>query len=194
MQQPVIFDGRNLYELGAMRQLGLHLLRRRPAGGARRTEHGPHRHHRRRRVHRLASRRPPARRRARGHRARQPLDRPPRNIAHLLGNQRFHFIQLRRHRLHLRRRAGRRDLPPRLAAEPGRLPAEADPDPEGRRARHAQDARPGARARARASCSPRPPRSTAIRRCTRSRRPTGATSTRSARAACTTSRSASPKR
>ena len=42
--------------------------------------------------------------------------------------------------------------------------------------------------------SPRPPRSTAIRSSTRRRRPTGATSTRSARAACTTRPSASPRR
>ena len=45
-----------------------------------------------------------------------------------------------------------------------------------------------------ASCSPRPPRSTATRRSTRSRRATGATSTRSARAASTTRRSATPRR
>ena len=44
------------------------------------------------------------------------------------------------------------------------------------------------------SCWPPPPRRTATRWCTRSRRPTGATSTRSACAASTTSRSASPRR
>ena len=39
-----------------------------------------------------------------------------------------------------------------------------------------------------------PPRSTATRSCTPSRRPTGATSTRSGRAACTTKRSGTPRR
>ena len=51
-----------------------------------------------------------------------------------------------------------------------------------------------AKASARASCSPRPPRSTATRWSTRSPRPTGATSTRSARAASTTRPSATPRR
>ena len=49
---------------------------------------------------------------------------------------------LRRHQLPLRRGAARRDPPLRLAGEPGRLRAAADPDPEGRLARHAQGARP----------------------------------------------------
>ncbi len=48
-------------------------------------------------------------------------------------------------------------------------------------------------ARARSSCSPPPPRSTAIRSCIRSGRTTGATSTRWGRAASTTRPSASPR-
>ena len=55
-------------------------------------------------------------------------------------------------------------------ASPDRLPRAADPDAEGRRARHPQRARRSPRRRARASCSPRPPRCTAIRSCTRSPR------------------------
>lgn len=50
-----------------------------------------------------------------------------------------------------------------------------------------------AKAKAPASCWPRPPRFTATRWCTRSPRATGATSTRWARAASTTRPSASPR-
>src|SRR5664280_618005 len=49
------------------------------------------------------------------------------------------------------------------------------------------------RTRARGSCWRRPRSATAIRRCIRSQRPTGGTSTRSARAGCTTRRSASAR-
>ena len=51
-----------------------------------------------------------------------------------------------------------------------------------------------AKAKGARSCSRPPPRSTAIRSSTRRRKPTGATSTRSARAASTTRPSASPRR
>ena len=60
--------------------------------------------------------------------------------------------------------------------------------------RHAAQPRAGAARRAPGSCSPPPPRPTATRWCTRSPRPTGATSTRSGPRASTTRRSASPRR
>ena len=78
--------------------------------------------------------------------------------------------------------------------QPDRLPRAPDPHAEGRRARHAQGARSGQGEDAHGSCSPRPPRSTAIRSSTRRRKATGATSTRSARAASTTRPSGSPRR
>ena len=61
-------------------------------------------------------------------------------------------------------------------------------------ARHAQRARPGQGQGGAIRAWPRRPRSTAIRSSIRSAKPTGATSTRSARAACTTRPSASPRR
>ena len=86
-----------------------------------------------------------------------------RNIEHLLGEPPVPVRQARRHRVHLRRRAGRRDPALRLAGLADRLPGAADPDAEGRRARHAQGAGPREGQEARDSCSRRPPRSTAIR-------------------------------
>ena len=59
--------------------------------------------------------------------------------------------------IHVAGRA-RRDPALRLAGEPDRLPRAADPDAQGRLARHAQGARASRARRARASCSPRPPR------------------------------------
>ncbi len=68
------------------------------------------------------------------------------------------------------------------------------PDPQGRRARHPQRARPGQGQRGAPSSSPPRRRSTATRSSTRRRKPTGATSTRSGRAASTTRPSVSPRR
>ena len=115
------------------------------------------------------------------------------NIAHLR-EPRLRVHQARRHQLHLRRRAGRLRAALGQPGQPDRLPGAADPDAEGRRARHAQGARPGQGQGRDVPASPRPPRSTATRWSIRRRRPTGATSTRSARAACTTRPSASPRR
>ena len=78
-------------------------------------------------------------------------------------------------------------------AEPDRLPRAADPDAQGRVARHAQGARPRA---GQGRALPARLDLRVLRRsrwCTRSARTTGATSTRSARAACTTRPSASPR-
>ena len=72
--------------------------------------------------------------------------------------------------------------------------SDPDPDPEGRQPRHPQHASAWPRPRAPGSSWPPPARSTATRWCTRSPRPTGATSTRSAPAASTTRPSASPRR
>ena len=116
------------------------------------------------------------------------------NIAHLFANPQFTFLAAGHHQLHLRDGTARRDPALRVAGQPGRLPRAADPDPQGRLARHAQGARPRAREEARASWWPRPRRCTAIRWSIRSARTTGATSTRSARAASTTKPSASSRR
>ena len=85
-------------------------------------------------------------------------------------------------------------LPPGQPGEPDRLPAAAAAHAQGRLLRHAQRARPREVQSGRASCSPRPARSTATRSSIRSPRATGATSTRSARAASTTRPSATPRR
>ena len=118
----------------------------------------------------------------------------PDNIAHLVGNPRFQFIQHDvTNFVYVEGDAGR-GPPLRVAGEPDRLPREADPDAQGRLARHPQDAGPG-QGEGRAL----PPRVDlgGVRRsagASRSRRATGATSTRSGRAASTTRRSASPRR
>ena len=78
-------------------------------------------------------------------------------------------------------------------ASPDRLPGAPVRDPARRLARRRERARAGAAHGARSSSSPPPPRSTAIRSSTRSRRATGATSTRSGRARSTTRPSASPR-
>ena len=107
----------------------------------------------------------------------------------------FQFLQPRRQPASARS-TGRCDNVLHFAspASPDRLPRAADPDAQGRLARHPQRARPRQGQGRAASCSPRPPRSTATRWCTRSPRATGATSTRSGRAASTTKPSASPRR
>ena len=64
------------------------------------------------------------------------------NIAHL-AQPRLHVHQARRHQLHLRRRPGRLRAALGQPGQPDRLPRAADSDAEGRRARHAQGARPG---------------------------------------------------
>ena len=99
----------------------------------------------------------------------------PDNLAHLLGNDALPLPRARHLDVHLHRRPARRRAALRVAGEPGRLPRAADRDAQGRLARHAQRARPGARARARASSSRRRPRCTAIRSCIRSARTTGGT-------------------
>ena len=114
------------------------------------------------------------------------------NIAHLLGQSA------------LRAAAPRRDLPALCRGRPdlqSRLPGLADRITSTTRCR-----RPRPACTARSTCSgspsgsrpgssrPRPPRSTATRRCIRSPRTTGATSTRSARAPATTRASAAPRR
>ena len=99
-------------------------------------------HHRRRGIHRLAPLRSAARSRMLGRRHRQPADRAARQ--HRPSRRsRLHVHQARRHELHLRRRAGGRGAALGQPGQPDRLPRAADPDAEGRRARHAQGARPG---------------------------------------------------
>ena len=56
---------------------------------------------------------------------------------------RLRLHQARRHQLHLRRGAGRRRAALGQPGEPDRLPRAADPDAQGRRARHAQGAGAG---------------------------------------------------
>ena len=100
------------------------------------------RHHRRGRLHRLAPVRRAARPRLRRRRHRQPAHRRPgQHRAHQEPRLRVH--QARRHQLHQRRRAGRLRAALGQPGQPDRLPGAADPDAEGRRARHAQGARPG---------------------------------------------------
>ncbi len=99
------------------------------------------RHHRRRRLHRIAPRGNAARSRLLGDRHRQPADR--RHGEHRASRQpRFHLHQARRHQLHLHRGAGRLRAALGEPGEPDRLPRAADSDAQGRRARHAQGARP----------------------------------------------------
>ena len=66
----------------------------------------------------------------------------PDNIAHLLGNPRFTFIQQDVTNYVYVDGHARRDPALRVAREPDRLPRAADPDAQGRLARHAQGARP----------------------------------------------------
>ena len=98
----------------------------------------------------------------------------------------------RRHLSALHR--GRRDLQPRLPGVADPLPVRSGADDEDLGARRDQHARAGQAAARRRSCRRRPARSTATRRCIRSPRATGATSTRSARAPATTKASAAPRR
>ena len=77
-----------------------------------------------------------------GHRHRQPADR--RHREHRAPREpRLPVHQARRHQLHLHRRAGRFRAALGEPGQPDRLPGAADPDAEGRRARHAQGARAG---------------------------------------------------
>ena len=128
-----------------------------------------------------------------GHRHRQSADR--RHRQHRAPRQpRLHVHQARRHQLHLHRRPGGLRAALGEPGEPDRLPRAADSDAEGRRARHAQGARAG-EGEGRA-VRPR----VDLRGLRRSARAsaegdaTGATSTRSGRAASTTRRSGSPRR
>ena len=88
------------------------------------------------------------------------------NIAHL-ARPRLPVHQARRHQLHLRRRPGGLRAALGQPGQPDRLPGAADPDAEGRRAGHAQGARPGQGEEARGSSSPRRRRCTATRSSTR---------------------------
>ena len=153
--------------------------------------HGSCRHHRRRRLHRLAPRRSLPRPRRHRRRHRQPAHR--RHREHRAPRRpRLPVHQARRHQLHLHRRAGGLRAALRQPGQPDRLPRAADPDAEGRRARHAQGARPG-----QGQGRPVPHRLDlrGLRRPARApaEGTTGATSTRSARAASTTRPSASPR-
>ena len=76
-----------------------------------------------------------------GRRHRQPADRRPREHR-APGGPRLPVHQARRHQLHPRRRPGRPRAPLGEPGQPDRLPRVADSDAEGRRARHAQRARP----------------------------------------------------
>ena len=69
----------------------------------------------------------------------------PRNLAHLEDEKRFRFVRHDVTRVHLRGRPARRGAALRLAGLADRLPGAADPDAQGRLARHAQRARPRAR-------------------------------------------------
>jgi len=107
------------------------------------------------------------------------------NIEHLRGDS-FRIREPRPDRASRGRRAGRLRLPLRSARKPGRLPPHAAALAQGS-ARRARTTRSVWRSSsAHAFSSLRRARSTAIRRSTRNPRPTGVTSTRSARAACTT--------
>ncbi len=93
------------------------------------------RHHRRRRLHRIPSLRGPARSWSVGRRHRQPAD--GRSRQHRAPSRpRLPADPPRRHDLHRRRRPG--GLRPALGepGQPGGLPRTANPDAEGRRARH----------------------------------------------------------
>ena len=147
-----------------------------------------------RRIPRVAPHRPVPGRWPRGHRLRQF---PHRSRGKPGASCPEPELRVRRARRVSAVRGGRR--PRRRAAlcvarESARLSAVSAGDTEGRLGRHQQFARSCARQRAPGSFSLRPPRCTAIRRCIRSRRPTGATSIRSASGACTTRRNASPRR
>ncbi len=130
--------------------------------------------HRRRRLSRLASLRPPARGGPRGRLRRQFLHRhqaqhraPARPSALRAHAPRRDVSALRR---------GRRDLQPRLPGLADPLPARSRADDQDQRARRHQHAGAGQAPAGAASCRPRPARCTAIRRCIRSARTTGATS------------------
>ena len=100
------------------------------------------RRHRRRRLHRLPSLRNAPRPRPFGRRHRQPADR--RHAQHRPpARPRLRVHPARRHALHRRRRAGGLRAALGEPGQPDRLPRAADPDAEGRVARHAQRARPG---------------------------------------------------
>ena len=163
----------------------------RPPLSSPRDEHLPR--HRGRRIPRLAHVRPPAPRRPPGDLRRQPRHRlAAERRAH--PRRRLRLRPARPHRALLHRRADRLRLPPRLAGEPDRLPAPAAAHAQGRLLRHPPHARPGEAEARPLRARPRPPRSTATPRSIPSPRPTGATSTRSARAASTTRPSATPRR
>ena len=115
------------------------------------------------------------------------------NIEHIRDDA-LRLPQRRRHRRHRRRGPRGLRLPPRQPGLPDRLPAPAAAHPQGGLLRHAPRTRTG-QVQARAA-----PPGLDLRglrrpaRCIPSRRPTGATSTPSGRAACTTRPSGTPRR
>ncbi len=130
----------------------------------------------------------------RGRRRRQPHHRPgPEHRAPLRPRRASRSSSTTsREYLSGARRGRRRPALRQPGVAPG-LPRAAHPDPEGRHPRHPQRASAWPRPRAPGSSWRPPARSTATPWCTRSPRPTGATSTRSGPGASTTRPSASPR-
>ena len=102
------------------------------------------RRHRRRGVPRVAPVSGAARPRRRGRRHRQPDHRRSREHRGAVRRARVHVPPPRRQHVHLGARAGRRRDAPRQPGVAGRLRADPDPDPQGRRPRHPQLPRAGA--------------------------------------------------
>ena len=149
--------------------------------------------HRRRGIPRQPPLRPAPRRGPRSHRDGQPPDGQHAEHRAPPGAAPLPLRPAQRRGVRLRRRA--RSTP--SSTSPRRPPPSTTSSFRSRRSRSARSertTRSGSRwPRAPVSCSPRPRRSTGIRSFTRSPRPTGATSTRSAPAASTTRPSASPR-
>ena len=135
----------------------------------------------------------PARAGARGRLRRRPLDREHSTTSPTsLETRAIEFISA--DVAHAPAAPGRRHRPPGVAGEPGRLRPHADPHAAGQLAGHVPAPRRRHEVGARLLFVVRPPRCTATRSSIRSRRRTGATSTRSARDPATTRRSASARR
>ena len=142
MRRPIVFDGRNLCEAGAHAATGLRVLLDRPQ--ARPSTVG-----RRCACSSPAARDSSARTSASSSSARAAdvvcmdnlLTGSTDNIADICRDRGFTLRRARRDRLHPRRRAARLRASLRQPGLAPRLPGAAHPDPEGRRARHAQGAR-----------------------------------------------------
>ena len=166
----------------------------RDARGLRMDCHADLRRHRRRGVPRLAPLRDPARATGTACICLDNLDTGSlTNIEHIRDDA-FAFLNHDVDAAHPDRRAVDFVFHFASPGQPDRLPAAAAAHAQGRRLRHAQRARPG---EVQARALPARLDQRGLRRpaaCTRSPRATGATSTRSARAACTTRPSATPRR